>query len=80
MTDSLHYEVDGSAGKPALLLLHGILSSNLQWEPNRAALSEHFRLVSVELWGHGKSPAPEDPERYTREAKLLLNRIPSSER
>jgi pimeloyl-ACP methyl ester carboxylesterase len=55
----------GAAGAPAIVLVHGILSSNLQWERNRAALSERLRVVSVELWGHGKSPAPSEPEAYT---------------
>ena len=53
--------VSGDADKPALLLLHGFLSSNLQWEPNRERLLERFRLIEVELWGHGEAPAPEEP-------------------
>ncbi len=57
-------KIDGDARLPALLLLHGFLSSNLQWEPNWTVLREHFRLVAVELWGHGKSPVPNDPGRY----------------
>jgi pimeloyl-ACP methyl ester carboxylesterase len=57
-------EVSGRAGAPALALVHGILSSNLQWEPNRAALGERLRLVAVELWGHGASPAPHEPAAY----------------
>jgi pimeloyl-ACP methyl ester carboxylesterase len=61
---SLHAEVEGREGRCALLLLHGILSSNLQWAPNRDALRAHFRLVAVELWGHGRSPAPRDPACY----------------
>ena len=64
MSDHLHFELDGDERLPALLLLHGFMSSNLQWAPNRDALSEHFRLISVELWGHGRSPAPRDEEAY----------------
>ena len=56
--------VSGDADKPALLLLHGFLSSNLQWEPNRERLLERFRLIEVELWGHGEAPAPEEPAFY----------------
>jgi pimeloyl-ACP methyl ester carboxylesterase len=61
---SLNFEVEGPDALPTLLLLHGFLSSNLQWSPNRAGLNRHFRLVMVELWGHGKSPAPRKPEFY----------------
>lgn len=67
---ALNVETDGSEKSPALLLLHGFMSSNLQWEPNREALREHFRLVAVDLWGHGASPAPRDPGRYTVDAYL----------
>ncbi len=64
MGDHLHVERDGDPGRPALLLLHGFLSCNLQWSRNRAVLREHFDLVMPELWGHGKSPAPEAAEAY----------------
>jgi pimeloyl-ACP methyl ester carboxylesterase len=60
----LNVEIHGSEEHPALVLLHGFLSSNLQWSPNREALQKHFRLVETELWGHGSSPAPRDPDRY----------------
>jgi len=59
--------VSGDPDKPALLLLHGFLSSNLQWDPNRDRLLDHFRLVEVELWGHGNAPAPDDPAAYAIE-------------
>lgn len=62
--DKLAIETWGDDAKPALLLVHGFLSSNLQWEPNREALGRHLRLVAAELWGHGASPAPRDPARY----------------
>lgn len=57
-------DVEGDGSRPTLLLLHGFMSSNLQWELNRKRLGEHFRLAAVELWGHGSSPAPDDPDRY----------------
>jgi 2-succinyl-6-hydroxy-2,4-cyclohexadiene-1-carboxylate synthase len=61
----LHCEVKGDANKPALLLIHGFLSSNLQWALNEDELKKHFRLFMVELWGHGHSPAPANVEYYT---------------
>ena len=72
MTHRLNVEVHGAKDAPALLLVHGLLSSNLQWEPNRAALQQHFRMFEVELWGHGSSPSPVDGgahsiERYVDE-------------
>jgi pimeloyl-ACP methyl ester carboxylesterase len=60
----LHVEVHDGTG-PFLLLVHGILSSRAQWRLNVEALSRVTRPVVVELWGHGRSPAPPDPESYS---------------
>lgn len=49
-------------------MLHGFMSSNAQWSPNIAALSQHHYLITVELWGHGGSPLPADPAMFTIEA------------
>jgi 2-succinyl-6-hydroxy-2,4-cyclohexadiene-1-carboxylate synthase len=54
---------DGSG--PALLLVHGFLSSPSQWLLNLPALSAHCRPVTVTLHGHGGAPAPAAPEAYT---------------
>ena len=59
----LHYEVHGGDG-PFLLLVHGLLSSRAQWLPNLEALSAVCRPVVVELFGHGRSPTPDDPALY----------------
>jgi pimeloyl-ACP methyl ester carboxylesterase len=59
----IHSDVHEGNG-PYLLLVHGILSSRAQYEPNLEALKEVCRPVTVELWGHGRSPVPEDPALY----------------
>ena len=55
---NLNYDIAGNPDGPALLLVHGFLSSNAQWLPNIEALGQHFKLVLAELWGHGRSPLP----------------------
>ena len=55
----LYTDVHDGTG-PYLLLVHGILASRAQFAPNLAALSEVSRPVTVELWGHGRSPSPQD--------------------
>ena len=55
----LHYDVHEGAGEP-LLLLHGFLSSRAQWLENIPVLKSFCSPVTVELWGHGRSPMPED--------------------
>ncbi|MFO7557353.1 MAG: alpha/beta hydrolase [Desulfobacterales bacterium] len=61
---SIHYEVHGVTGT-YLLLVHGMLSGRAQWIPNLEALCSCCRPVVVELFGHGRSPSPEDPKCYT---------------
>ena len=55
----------GPDAGPVLLLLHGFLSSRAQWIPNIKNLCEFCRPVTVELWGHGSSPAPAEAMYYT---------------
>jgi pimeloyl-ACP methyl ester carboxylesterase len=63
MNASLYREVHGDHG-PHLLLVHGMLSSRAQWLLNIDELAKVCRPVAVELFGHGRSPAPDDPAWY----------------
>ena len=49
---------------PHLLLVHGFLSSRAQWRPNLEGLKSFCRPVVLELWGHGRSPTPDDMSLY----------------
>lgn len=60
-----HYELAGSG--PTLLLLHGFTGSLDNWLPHVEALSEHYRVLTVDLPGHGQTDAPYDPSRYRME-------------
>ena len=60
------WEVHPGTG-PFLLLVHGFLSSRAQWAPNLRALGEVCRPVTLELLGHGRSPAPEQDVPYKPE-------------
>ncbi|MDH5737389.1 MAG: alpha/beta fold hydrolase [Gammaproteobacteria bacterium] len=63
MSDSLYFEVHRGEG-PYLLLVHGFLSSRSQWLENLDALKTFSTPVVIELFGHGRSPAPADKECY----------------
>ena len=65
MHDRLNYRTVGDPSRPALLLVHGFLSSNAQWLPNLDLLGKHFFMVLAELWGHGDSPLPADDSAFT---------------
>ena len=58
-----YWEVHPGNG-PFLLLLHGFLCSRAQWTPNLAALGVVCRPVVAELYGHGRSPSPDDVGLY----------------
>jgi 2-succinyl-6-hydroxy-2,4-cyclohexadiene-1-carboxylate synthase len=61
-----HVEVDGRG--PPLVLLHGFTGSVRSWDEVRPALAEFSRVISIDLIGHGRSAAPDDPQRYSLEA------------
>ncbi|MCP5266109.1 MAG: alpha/beta fold hydrolase [Burkholderiaceae bacterium] len=58
-----HETVDGGTG-PYMFLVHGMLSSRRNWDPNLERLRRRVRPVVFDLWGHGGAPAPEDPSAY----------------
>ena len=58
---SLHYEEYGH-GNP-LILIHGLGSSSQDWELQVPVLARHYRLIVVDVRGHGRSDKPR--ERYS---------------
>lgn len=70
MTASLFAQDAGNPSAPPVLFLHGFMSSNLQWEPNRPGLEPDLRMVLAEQPGHGRSPAPDDPRAYRADTVL----------
>lgn len=49
----LHY-IDQGTG-PAVLLAGSYLWDQAMWAPQIAALSPHYRVIALDLWGHGES-------------------------
>ncbi|MEN8042136.1 MAG: alpha/beta hydrolase [Actinomycetota bacterium] len=56
---SLHY-TDQGEGDP-VLLIHGLGSSGADWEMQIPALIPDFRVIAVDLRGHGQSDKPDGP-------------------
>lgn len=61
MTVALYSTVDGPVGAPVLVLGNSLGTSTVMWEPQLAALTEHFRVVRYDHRGHGASPIPDGP-------------------
>lgn len=56
-------------GSP-IVFLHGLGMSASTWDPVAELLSDRHTVLAVDLPGHGGSPAPEDPDAFTRDAAL----------
>lgn len=72
----IYFEEYG-AGKP-LLLLHGFGGCSQNWHPFASELSEHYRLIVVDLRGHGYSTNPENTFTHRQAANdvfLLLDKL-----
>ena len=73
----LNYVIDGPSDGRSVLFVHGILTCRAHWLLNRPAFHEAgFRSITVELFGHGSSPAPEEesayhPDRYSERFSAL---------
>jgi len=57
---ALSHTVHGTAGPP-VVLLHGLGSCAADWAPQLEALAPRYRVVAVDLPGHGASPLPSGP-------------------
>lgn len=52
---SIHYEVEGSAAAPALMMCNSLGTDLHMWDGQAGELVKHFRLVRYDRRGHGKS-------------------------
>lgn len=55
----LHYKDEGKADGPLLLLVHGFGDSHFSWEGWVARLGGRYRIITVDLPGHGLTRAPD---------------------
>jgi esterase len=56
----LHHLDLGGAGRPPMIVLHGLLGSSRNWLSTGRDLARHFHVFALDARNHGKSPhAPE---------------------
>lgn len=60
-----YFEMQGTG--PPLLLLHGFSGSSQNWQQLQPQLAEKFRVLTVDVLGHGRTASPPDEGRYTME-------------
>src|SRR5580698_7007465 len=76
--ETLAYIDRGDPSGPAVVLIHGYTDSARDWVPMLPYVSKHYRLILVDIRGHGQSSKPECC--YTRldfayDIKLLLDAL-----
>ncbi len=67
LVDGLHWEVRARGSGAPLLLLHGFLGRGSNWAAHATSFARDFRVVVVDLPGHGRSGIPSDPARASVE-------------
>ena len=56
--DGTVYEVHGPQGAPLVVLIHGVGLNRACWQWTLPALTDGYRVVIYDFWGHGDSPDP----------------------
>ena len=79
IVDDLRWEVRIRGAGVPLLLVHGFTGRGSGWGAHATALARQFRLVVVDLPGHGRSGIPGDPatasvERTADDLAVILRR------
>ena len=69
----IYYEISGK-GSP-LLLIHGLGSSTRDWESQKVFFSRHFKVITFDVRGHGKTQKPQGPYSVSLFAKDTANLI-----
>ncbi len=55
-----------------VVLLHGFLEDKTTWQPFSQELAKHFKVLAVDIPGHGKSDLPNDNPSIPDFAKTIL--------
>ena len=74
----LHYRMDGTHGKPVLVLSSSLGTDLDMWAPQIDALRPHFCIVRYDTRGHGQSsatPGPYTVEQLGRDVIALLDHV-----
>ena len=71
----LHY-IDTGTGSTALVLVHGFTCDHTDWQAQIDTLRARFRVIGVDLNGHGRTPPGEpDPVTMGHELAALIDHL-----
>jgi 2-succinyl-6-hydroxy-2,4-cyclohexadiene-1-carboxylate synthase len=62
--NGVRYAVHTSGEGQPLVMLHGFSGSSADWSPFVPFFAQHFRVITLDMLGHGETDSPTDPMRY----------------
>jgi pimeloyl-ACP methyl ester carboxylesterase len=65
------YDITGPADAPVVVLIHGLGLNSACWQWTTPALSDAYRVLTYDLYGHGASAAPPETPSLTMFAQQL---------
>jgi pimeloyl-ACP methyl ester carboxylesterase len=73
--ERVRYRDQGDRNRPPLVLVHGYAASLDTWEPWVARLGERYRLISLDLPGHGLTETPAEYAVSTERYVAVVNAV-----
>jgi len=81
-SDLLFVRQDLGSGRP-IVLLHGMFGDGTQWRVIADLLSDYYRVIVVDLLGHGRSPKPKNarytPDEHSQALRETLEKLGATE-
>ncbi|SDJ56310.1 alpha/beta fold hydrolase [Chryseobacterium jejuense] len=77
----IHYKESGN-GNTAIMLIHGWLGNSEWWTDQQKYFAPHYRVIQIDLAGHGKSDSSRKDwtsSRYADDIKAVTDTIDSQE-
>ncbi|GEL05221.1 2-succinyl-6-hydroxy-2,4-cyclohexadiene-1-carboxylate synthase [Rummeliibacillus sp. G93] len=71
---NIHYQVVNPEAKTTIVFLHGFTGSTKTWESTEQWISKKYRMISIDLMGHGLTDSPYSVEAYSMDEQVELLR------
>ncbi len=71
-TDGTAFDLHGPTEAPVVVLIHGLGLSRQLWAQHLPALTENYRVLNYDLYGHGESAPPAEPASLSVYASQLV--------
>ncbi|GEK35579.1 2-succinyl-6-hydroxy-2,4-cyclohexadiene-1-carboxylate synthase [Kurthia sibirica] len=68
----VHYTIVHPKQQKTIVLLHGFTGSSTTWQQLMAKLPANYRIIALDLIGHGLSAAPKQVQHYTMEEQVSI--------